>query len=179
MLADFRQNLHGEMRRNLTLIEGDANYLPLENGLVDFVYSFTSLYHVPEVQFAIREAARLLRPGGIAALELGNLYSINTLVCNYHYRHSGWAKPYHVPYSKLHGFLLDAGFEVIRQHSFQLLNCYGVPGRMIYLFPLTTSLWKPLLAKKVYGKILDEWLSSLWFTRYFAFRHMFICRRRA
>ena len=42
----------------------DAEALPFEDGSFDRVYSWGVLHHTPETQQAVREAMRVLRPGG-------------------------------------------------------------------------------------------------------------------
>lgn len=177
MLAGFMKNLHGSIPQNLSLIEGDATSLPLTDQMVDLVFSYTALYHVPEVYKALREIGRILRQDGYAVLELGNIYSINTLICNYQYRVSHWAKPYHIPVREMYRYLDEAGLRIVDHRSFQLLNNYGVPLAMFYLYFLCGSFWKKLLAVQVRGRMLDEWISSIRPLRSLAFRHIFICQK--
>jgi SAM-dependent methyltransferase len=48
----------------LTLIQGDAQQLPLNAGSVDVGLAMHMLYHVPDIRAAIRELRRIVRPGG-------------------------------------------------------------------------------------------------------------------
>lgn len=48
----------------LTLIQGDAQQLPLNAGSVDVGLAMHMLYHVPDIRAAIRELRRIARPGG-------------------------------------------------------------------------------------------------------------------
>lgn len=177
MLDAFRTNVGGQSPVNLTLLEEDATRLSLPDACVDFVFSYTALYHVPRLDQALAEACRVLRKGGYAVFELGNSHSINTLVSNVFHRHYGWAKPYHVPYATLRRFVQEAGFEVVEWRSFQLLNNYGVPLRLIWLYPLASSLWKHLLGIEIGEKMLDEWLAGAGPLRSFAFRHLVVVRK--
>ena len=63
----------GTIPTNLRLIEADATSLPLEKNSFDFAFSYASLYGVPNVEKAISEIGRVLKPGGYAVIELGNL----------------------------------------------------------------------------------------------------------
>jgi ubiquinone/menaquinone biosynthesis C-methylase UbiE len=178
MLNALKRNLNGVIPDNLKLILGDANYLALEEGIVDFVYSITSLYHIPNVDKAIHEAGRVLRSGGIAALELGNLYSINTIVCDRYFKEQSWAKSYHIPYHDMRRFLSQAGLKVLEQRSFQLTPNYGVPRSLFYLQPVAGRYLKRILGVTIHGRMLDEYISSLWPLKFFSFRHMFICQKQ-
>ncbi len=77
-------------------IEGDARILPFAEGSFDTVFSYASLYYVPDVQEAIAETARVLRPGGVAILDLGNSRSLATLTSAITHRLYGWAKSYSI-----------------------------------------------------------------------------------
>jgi ubiquinone/menaquinone biosynthesis C-methylase UbiE len=178
MLNSLKKNITGSLPKNLRLILGDANYLPIKDNMVDFVYSITSLYHIPQVEKAINEVSRILRPGGIAALELGNLYSLNTIVCNRYFKEQSWAKPFHIPYKNMRLFLSQAGFSVLEQRSFQFTTNYGVPRSLFYLLPVSGRYLKKVLGKTIGGRMLDEYISSSWPFKYFAFRHMFICQKQ-
>lgn len=52
----------------LNIFEGDARALPIESSTVDFIFSFATLEHIPEVEKAFEEIERILKPNGIAVL---------------------------------------------------------------------------------------------------------------
>ena len=54
--------------RDLDITEADARALPLETGSVDFLASFDTLEHIPEVDKAFAEIERVLKPGGVGFL---------------------------------------------------------------------------------------------------------------
>ena len=66
--------------RGLDVVEGTATDLPFADESFDAVYSFKVLAHVEEIQTAMREVARVLRPGGRAALEFYNKRSLRYLI---------------------------------------------------------------------------------------------------
>ncbi len=67
-------------RRQLSVIQGSATKLPLPNDAFDLVYSFKVLAHVPDLGQALREMARVTRPGGTLVLEFYNRASLRYLV---------------------------------------------------------------------------------------------------
>lgn len=58
-LADLRQS------RRLSLVQADAQRLPLPDQSVDVALAMHMLYHVPDVPAAIRELRRITKPGGV------------------------------------------------------------------------------------------------------------------
>jgi len=178
MLNGFRERCNGAIPLNLTLIEADATSLPLPDSCIDFTYSFTSLYYVPRVDLAIKEIARVMRPSGIAILELGNLYSINTLIAAGFHHESGWAKSYPISYSRMRKYLRESSLKTVEWRSFQLSPMYGVPKQYFWLFPVAHPAWKRLMGIEIGGKMLDEWISSSFPLRYVAFRHLITVQKK-
>lgn len=177
MLAGFWAALGDAAPAHLRIFEADAATLPLDDASIDFVWSFASLYYVPNVAGALQEVGRVLRPGGYAALELGNLHSIATMICHVFHRHRGWARPYHIPYRTMLALLRDAGLDIVEARAFQTLPMFGVPRRYWFLAPMTSARWKSLLGISVRGRMLDDWMGSSWPLRYIAFRHWFLVRK--
>jgi SAM-dependent methyltransferase len=55
---------------------GDAEALPFADGSFDLVFSYGVLHHSPDTPRAIAEAARVLRPGGMARIMIYHKYSL-------------------------------------------------------------------------------------------------------
>ncbi|MEM3086795.1 MAG: class I SAM-dependent methyltransferase [Halobacteria archaeon] len=51
-------------RQRGPMVVGDCHHLPVRDGSVDVVFMFSLLEHVPDPPRAVREARRVLRPGG-------------------------------------------------------------------------------------------------------------------
>ncbi len=66
-------------------VEAAAEHLPFGNQTFDLVVSYLSLIDIPNIQAAIPEMARVLKPGG--ALLIANLNSFNSACAD-----SGWVK---------------------------------------------------------------------------------------
>lgn len=54
--------------QDLKIAEADARDLPLADGSVDFLASFDTLEHIPDVEKAFAEIARIIKPNGIGFL---------------------------------------------------------------------------------------------------------------
>ena len=147
------------------LVAGDLRALPIQSASVALTVSFATLYYVPQVNRALAEMARVLRPGGLAVFELGNLWSLNTLVADK-------TVSAHVAYPNMGRFIRDAGLRVREHRAFQLSPMYGGPW---WLRPLVDSRWRRVLGRKIRGRMLDEWISTA--LRPIAFRHLFVCEK--
>jgi len=73
MLARARQ-------RGLAVLQSSATALPFATASVDVAYSFKVLPHVPDIEGALREMARVVRPGGWVLAEFYNARSLRRLV---------------------------------------------------------------------------------------------------
>jgi len=61
--------LQGESKDKICLYVGDAMTLPYRDGVLDAVFGFGVLHHLPDWRQGLREIARVLKPGGIYFLE--------------------------------------------------------------------------------------------------------------
>ncbi|HWS48181.1 MAG TPA: class I SAM-dependent methyltransferase [Acidimicrobiia bacterium] len=70
---------------------GNAERLDFSDGEFDVVYSFGVLHHTPDIEKAVSEVRRVLRPGGTAYVMLYHKYSLVNLV------HRVFRLPYESP----------------------------------------------------------------------------------
>lgn len=178
MLAALRDAAGTPLPPNLTVQEEDVQELSLADESIDFTWSFTSLYYLPRLDRALDHVARVLRPGGHAALELGNARSLNALVGRIQHREAGWARMYPRSYGELRRLLATSGLDCVEWHVFQLLPMYGAPRQLRPLLPLLSARWKLPLGQVVAGRTVDEWLSGLPLLRAAAFRHLVLVVKR-
>src|SRR5688572_5827493 len=66
--------------RGLDVAVGDATALPFPDASFDVACSFKVLAHVREIERALAEMARVVRPGGMVLAEFYNPYSLRGLV---------------------------------------------------------------------------------------------------
>jgi len=66
--------------RGLSVAQASATDLPIATASVDVAYSFKVLAHIPDIAGAMREMARVVRPGGYAIAEFYNARSLRRLV---------------------------------------------------------------------------------------------------
>ncbi|HUJ63462.1 MAG TPA: class I SAM-dependent methyltransferase [Kofleriaceae bacterium] len=66
--------------RGLAVAQASATALPIASASVDVAYSFKVLAHIPDIAGALREMARVVRPGGYVVAEFYNARSLRRLV---------------------------------------------------------------------------------------------------
>jgi ubiquinone/menaquinone biosynthesis C-methylase UbiE len=67
-------------QRGLDVKLGSATELPFDDNQFDVTCSFKVLAHVPEIEKALAEMARVTRPGGMVLAEFYNPFSLRGLV---------------------------------------------------------------------------------------------------
>ena len=79
--VDISRKMLGKAReRQLNVVQGTATCLPFSDEMFDLVYSFKVLPHIQDIELALREVSRVLRPGGSAFLEFYNAHSIRHVI---------------------------------------------------------------------------------------------------
>jgi len=73
MLAKARE-------RGLDVVEGSATELPFADNSFDVCCSFKVLAHIPAINTALSEMARVVKPGGVVIAEFYNPHSIRGLL---------------------------------------------------------------------------------------------------
>jgi len=89
LIAAARERLKGE--HNVTLIEADMHALPLPAGRFDHVFLMHALAYTKAPQDVIREAARLLRPGGRLLISALNAHAHKATMQSYDHVNLGIA----------------------------------------------------------------------------------------
>src|SRR5204862_30012 len=74
-----RGMLHQARARQLKVVQASITHVPLPSASFDLVYSMKVLAHIPPIEAAIAELARLTRPGGHLLLEFYNPLSLRYL----------------------------------------------------------------------------------------------------
>jgi len=159
---------------HLRFVLGNARRLPLASASIDALYSFSALYQVPGLEDVISEAARVLRPGGVCVLDLGNARSLNAIAMR-HYPEL--PRPFLHRVGTMRALCAGSGLEIVEHRAFQILPLWA--GRPRWMAPLLHPGWQRLLGARVAGRMLDEWIASLPGLRTLAFRHVLVCRRPA
>ena len=146
--------------------------LPFGDRTVDGAYSLSSLYYIPAVAEVIAEVGRVLKPGGRCVLDMGNVHSLNNIVCR---AYPDLAELCPVSLADMLAMIDAAGLTILEHRSFQILPMWG--DRPAKLKRLLSPKLVRLMARRLGGRTLDEWVSSLPVLRRYAFRQVFVCER--
>jgi ubiquinone/menaquinone biosynthesis C-methylase UbiE len=151
---------------------GDGKNIPLPDESVSTLYSFSALYAIPGVDEVIKEIARVLTVGGRCVLDLGNSRSLNA-VCVRAYVEL--PPVFYIPVPEMMRLCELNNLSIVEKRFFQLLPLWADKPR--WLWPLLHPVWKRVMARRIGGQMLDEWLSSSRLFRRFAFRHVLVCEK--
>jgi ubiquinone/menaquinone biosynthesis C-methylase UbiE len=131
--------------RGLEVVKANATDLPFDDNSFDLVYSFKVLAHVEDIDTALREMARVTRPGGRLVLEFYNRLSLRYLA-------KRLAGPGKIAQDTHEGVVFtrwDSPSALIRRlpYDLQLVERYGVrvltPAASLHRLPVVA----PLLQK--------------------------------
>jgi SAM-dependent methyltransferase len=134
-------------------ILGRAEDLPLESAAFDVVTFWHSLEHTASPARALREAGRLLRPGGALLLEVPNLASIQARLCGRYWLHLDPPRHrYHLTPATLRAYLEGAGFAEI--------VVWSVPSAVGWTGSLQTRL-NALTGRRLHGLLRSRLIAAL------------------
>lgn len=108
--------------RQLSLRLADAEAIPLPDGSVDAAVANMALHHVENPPAAIREMARLLRPGGVVVISDLDTHEHEFLRTEQHDRWLGFER------DDVRRWLLDAGLEEVSVGDAQANCCTSACG---------------------------------------------------
>ena len=105
MLAELRRKLPG---RAVDCRLGEAEDLPIPDETVDYVFANMCLHHVEDPSRAIREMARVLKPGGVAVITDLDEHGFEFLRTEHHDRWLGFQR------EEVARWFREAGLEGVR-----------------------------------------------------------------
>jgi SAM-dependent methyltransferase len=81
--ADFSdaalEQAEQQIKGNVRWVQADLTHLPFETGEFTRVLCYGVLMHVPQLELAVAELARVVAPGGVLVISDGNMHSLDDL----------------------------------------------------------------------------------------------------
>jgi ubiquinone/menaquinone biosynthesis C-methylase UbiE len=129
MLELARTTLVADGIGNATLERCSATDLCFADASFDLVYSFSTLTLVPDSDGALQEISRVLRPGGIALLDLAGRWNLSHVYWNMYYRRHGHFGQHGFRYGNTVARLASLGLTPIESHALGFLDQWRyIPG---------------------------------------------------
>jgi SAM-dependent methyltransferase len=104
----------------LTLVQADAQLLPLADATVDVALAMHMLYHVPDIRAAVRELCRIVRPGGVVLASTNSGGSLSEIYVLLRHALSAQLGRREHPLSRL-SFTTETGEEVLAREFPQVI----------------------------------------------------------
>lgn len=106
-----------KIKNKKTLVVGNALHMPFKNNVFDIMFSFSTMYYIKELDKILAEIYRVMNHDGIAILEFGNKYSIDSV----------WDKmmfnvpQFHFSEKQIKKELLKSGFNIKKIYYRQII----------------------------------------------------------
>jgi ubiquinone/menaquinone biosynthesis C-methylase UbiE len=117
MLFLAREKLREKGITNAQLYKQSASSVQFEDNSFDLVYSFSTLLLIPDFFLAIRQILRVLKPGGIAILDITGRYNLSQIYWSRYYRSHGHFGVNSFSHKTITELLLQLNTEVIEEHA--------------------------------------------------------------
>lgn len=117
MLGLAREALKRAGVANARLFKQSASSLNFAAASFDVVYAFSVLLLVPDSLGAMREIARVLKPGGWAVLDITGRYNLSRLYWGWYYRRHGHFGLNAYAYREIAGHLASLGLIIEEAHA--------------------------------------------------------------
>jgi SAM-dependent methyltransferase len=129
MLEVARGKLHDDGISNAELYRRSATDLGFPAASFDLVYAFSILLLVPNVDRALAEIHRVLRPNGIAILDITGRWNLSRVYWGMYYRRQGHFGVRSFDYRRIDAQLNGLGLSAIESHALGFLDQWRyIPG---------------------------------------------------
>jgi ubiquinone/menaquinone biosynthesis C-methylase UbiE len=155
---------------NVTVRKAGASSLPFNDSAFDLVYSFSTLPLVPNIELAMCELVRVLKPGGFAVLDLLGLLNLSHVYWDLYFKRQG--------HFGQHGFTCRGAVKLIERHGLEVIESHAAGFLDQWRYIPGVHLLKSL--DRIVHRSLDDDLdySLSRYFRPFAGRWFFIARKR-
>ena len=117
MLERARERLRLDGIDNAELVKASATDLPFDDASFDVAYSYSTLILVPGLDAALDEIARVLRPGGVALLDITGRWNLSQRHWRRWYRREGHEVLNALTWPETTQALTSRGLEILEHHA--------------------------------------------------------------
>lgn len=171
MLGLARARLEGEGISNARVVQMGATDLAFADASFDLVYSFSTLLLISDIERAISELARVLRPGGVAIVDLTGRWNLSQRHWNRYYRDRG--------HSGLRSFTRSGARDLLESNGLHVTEeiALGFLDQWKYVPLLGRMTWLDRVVHGTASRDLDVLVSNLPLVRRLANRWYVVCRK--
>jgi ubiquinone/menaquinone biosynthesis C-methylase UbiE len=170
MINQFAKKIKEQKVNNIQLYRGEAKNVPVAKGKADFIFSYATLYYIPQVDEVIKDISRALKDGRLAVLEFGNSWSLEYLLGLINHKLFGWSKHYCVNPFKIKRLIKKNDFHIIGCRKFQIIPVASLP-------TFLSKFFKFIMRRKIFGIMVDEWTSNSPILNLSAYRNIYILQK--
>lgn len=122
MLEECQLNIEKAKLKNVHTYERSATDVQFDDATFDVVYSYSTLLLVPDVQRAYQEIVRVLKPNGIALLDITGKQNLSQKHWSKFYQDQGHfgLNAYHL--REIKDIFTNLGFEIVETHPSGFLD---------------------------------------------------------
>ncbi|MBE2267743.1 MAG: class I SAM-dependent methyltransferase [Anaerolinea sp.] len=117
------------------LIVGDAQHLPYANGMFDVVMANHMLFHVPDIDLALREIKRVLKPGGVIVTATNSVQTMREFLALFNRGLLLLSTPGNIHRRPIQPdavrFSLESGTRQLARHFFAVVR-HDLPGELVF-----------------------------------------------
>lgn len=165
MLDECRRNIEQAGVTNIFVYKRSATNLLFEDASFDLIFSFSTLSLVSNPDRAYSEIVRVLKPGGLAILDITGKFNLSRIYWTRYYKRHGHFGLNYYSLAEIRGIFTTLGLEILETHATGLLTQWKyIPGvrKLAFLEKITQGTRRePDLDYKISQKIPS--LANRWY----------------
>jgi SAM-dependent methyltransferase len=131
---DFSEGMLAKHPNRPAVVQADAQHLPYPDAVFDVVMANHMLYHVPDVEQALVECRRVLKPGGVFMAATNSIQSMPEF--NAYYKRAILllttpGEPLQVPPPLAYPFTLESGVRQLSRHFYAVVR-HDLPSVFVF-----------------------------------------------
>jgi ubiquinone/menaquinone biosynthesis C-methylase UbiE len=122
MIEECRKNMARAGVDNVYVCQRSATHLPFEDAFFDLVFSYSTLLLIRDIGKALEEIRRVLKPGGLAILDITGKHNLSQRHWNKYYLRNGHWGIHSFALGEIEESLQDLGMDIVERHATGFLD---------------------------------------------------------